>query len=64
MKIIDIDEVEATFTIVFNITLEWTDHRMIFNFLHDDIRKNKITEDSRAIIWFPMLNYQLVIPGT
>ena len=63
IKIIDIDETEATFTLVFNITLEWNDHRMSFNFLHDDTRKNKITKQLLNNIWFPMINYQLVMPG-
>ena len=59
-KIVDINELDATFTAVFQITLEWNDHRISFNFLKKDEKKNVVVGSEKDKIWYPQLYFYLL----
>ena len=67
-NIIAIDERDSTISLIFELSLNWTDHRVLFQFLKQDSSRNILPEylklDSSKIllhetIWFPQ--YQLSI---
>ena len=59
-KIVDINELDATVTVVFYITLEWNDHRIKFNFLKIDEKKNVVLTSEKRKIWHPKLTFYLL----
>ena len=59
-KIVDINEIDATLTAVFLISLEWNDHRIKFNFLKKDKTKNTVVDSERKNIWYPRLSFYLL----
>ena len=59
-KIVDINELDATFTAVLKITLEWNDHRIKFNFLNKDEEKNTVVGPEQRKIWVPNIYFYLL----
>ena len=59
-KIVDINELDATFTAVLKVTLEWNDHRIKFNFLKKDEGKNTVVGPEQRKIWHPKISFYLL----
>ena len=59
-EIVDINELDATFTVVFYLTFEWNDHRIMFNFLKKDETKNAVVGSEKEKIWHPKLSFYLL----
>ena len=57
LKIVDIDEVDHTIDLQFEIILEWKDHRMTFNNLKERAYLNALTEEDTKSIWLPLVVY-------
>ena len=57
LNIVDIDEVEHTIDLQFEISLEWKDNRLMFNNLKDKAYLNALTDDEIKRIWLPLLVY-------
>ena len=60
MDIIDINDVDLTFSILFKVTLEWVDPNVHFNFLKENENENFID----ASIWKPKVDFLLVVPNS
>ena len=57
LKIVDIDEVDHTIDLQFEIILEWKDHRITFNNLKERAYLNALTEEDTKSIWLPLVVY-------
>ena len=53
----DIDEVDHTIDLQFEIILEWRDHRLSFNNLKEEEYLNSLTDDDIKTIWLPLVVY-------
>ena len=62
-EVIDIDDVELTFTLLFEIIFEWRDNNLLFNYLKDDVKQNVIDFEEDYKYWHPNLKLMLTVPG-
>ena len=51
-----IEEVKSRFTATINLIVEWTDARLTWNDLADDIDLNIPSNEIKKMIWFPKIN--------
>lgn len=49
----DIDTVKMMFGVIMRLNISWTDRRLDFLHLQDDIFLNSVSQDLRNIIWLP-----------
>ena len=57
LKIVDIDEVEHTIDLQFEINFEWNDYRITFNNLKLEEYLNALREEDIKSIWLPLVLY-------
>ena len=57
LKIVDIDEVEHSIDLQFDIILQWNDHRLSYNNLKNQEYLNSLTDDDIQSIWLPLVVY-------
>ena len=57
LRIVDIDEVDHTIDLQFEIILEWRDHRLSFNNLKEEEYLNSLTDHDIQTIWLPLVVY-------
>ena len=50
-----IQEVKSRFTSAFTLTAEWTDTRLVWNDLNEDVFLNIPSEEQKNIFWFPKI---------
>ena len=58
-SVLDVDQDDATFTILFNLNLKWKDPYLNFNYLKRRIQQNHITEKFSSSIWLPSIKFLL-----
>ena len=58
-SVLDVDQDDATFTILFNLNLKWKDPYLKFNYLKRKKRQNHITEKLSERIWKPSIKFLL-----
>ena len=58
-SVLDVDQDDATFTILFNLNLKWKDPYLKFNYLKRKKRQNHITEKLSEGIWKPSIKFLL-----
>ena len=54
-EIKSIEEVKSRYTATFNLKLEWTDSRLTWYDLHEDLDLNILSEEQKKNIWFPKI---------
>ena len=59
-KILAIDEGDSEFSLIFEILLEWADHRLMFNFLKKDSSKNTLFKREYENIWLPEYEFSIM----
>ena len=57
LKVVDIAEVENSIDLQFQITLEWTDHRITYNNLKHKTYLNALTDHDATQVWLPLVVY-------
>ena len=57
LKVVDIAEVENSIDLQFEITLEWTDHRITYNNLKHKTYLNALTDHDATQVWLPLVVY-------
>ena len=57
LKVVDIAEVENSIDLQFEITLEWTDHRITYNNLKHKTYLNALTDHDVTLVWLPLVVY-------
>ena len=62
-NLVDINENDASFTVVFNISMNWHDHRIQFNFLKENPYKNLLNSYLEGLIWTPKITLRLTAPS-
>ena len=55
LKILDINEVEGTFTVSFELHSSWVDDRLIYANLKTDFDLNTLTEQEKEDVWTPKI---------
>ena len=63
LHLVDVDENDASFTVVFNISMSWNDSRTQFNFLKSSSTKNMINPKLQESIWTPTVVLRLTVPS-
>ena len=63
LHLVDVDENDASFTVVFNISMSWNDSRTQFNFLKSSSTKNMINPKLQESIWTPSVVLRLTVPS-
>ena len=53
LNIMNVDEIASSFTIMFELQLNWNDLHLTFNFLKEDTRQNIISKDLWTLFWTP-----------
>ena len=64
LRLIDIDDSELTFTLLFRIRLEWYDDDVKFLFLKDLMKENIVNEEIQTSIWNPEIKVLVAVPGS
>ena len=64
IQVVDIDVTAATFSVWFNVKLEWHDHRVYFTYLKNNSIENTVSLSTEKGIWIPILTMELIVPGT
>ena len=59
-SIIAINEQDSTFSLIFELLLNWTDHRFRLNFLKKDSSKNILSELDYERIWHPKYRFSIL----
>ena len=62
--LIDINEEESVFSILFSLVLEWRDLNLNYNFLKEDKEKNIIKDEVYEKIWQPKVQFLLLRDGS
>ena len=60
MQLYDINSETSSFSTIFQLTLEWHDLNLKYNYLKDDKIKNSIDSTSWYYIWKPDLNFGIL----
>ena len=58
LKVMDINEVDATIDLQFEIILEWVDHRLTYNNLKKKTSLNALTAVEIGSVWLPLIIYE------
>ena len=58
LQVVDIDEVENSIELQFEIILEWTDNRITFNNLKTKTYLNALTDADMFQVWLPVVVYE------
>ena len=58
LKVVDIDEVDNSIELQFEIILEWTDDRISYNNLKKDTYMNALTNQAIDQVWLPVVEYE------
>ena len=58
-SVLDVDQDDATFTILFSLNLKWKDPYLKFNYLKRRKQQNHITEKFSNSIWMPSIKFLL-----
>ena len=58
LKVMDINEVDATIDLQFEIILEWVDDRLTYNNLKTKSSLNALTDEDIRNVWLPLVIYE------
>ena len=58
--LIDINEEESVFSILFSLVLEWRDLNLNYNFLKENKENNIIKDQTYAAMWRPSVQFMLL----
>ena len=58
-SVLDVDQVDASFTVLFNLNLRWNDPHVKFYYLKGQKEQNHITEKLSKTIWMPSIKFLL-----
>ena len=58
LKVVDIDEVDNSIELQFEIILEWTDDRITYNNLKKNTYMNAFTDQDISQVWLPIVEYE------
>ena len=58
-SVLDVDQDDASFTILINLNLKWNDPLIKFYYLKGQKEQNHITEELSKVIWMPSIKFHL-----
>ena len=61
MEFVDVSEIDNAIEIMFILFMQWRDFRVSFENLQADMYSNRLTENQKALSWFPELTFNTVM---